>query len=194
MARIEFSGSDDVVKLLNDLSRTTDDICKRAVFAGAGVLADALAEAVEKLPTEPFHPLPGAPNGGDPLNVVTPDDKEDIRNGLGISRIGSTGDGADVAVSFNGYTRHKEQTKKGGKFPNGVPIPMIVRSIESGSSSRKKNPFVRRAATAATEAIQRAEEETVHECLEVYQKTGRLPEYAGRQAGKGGKGTKKKHT
>ncbi len=188
MAKIEMTGASDVLKMLNDLSRTTGDICRRAVFSGAGVLANALAEAVEDLPAEEFHPLPGAPNGGDPLNVVTQDDKEDIRKGLGISRINDTGDGADVAISFNGYTRHTER-----KYPNGVPIPMVVRSIESGSSTRRKNPFIRRTVSAYTEAIQQAEEDTVHDCLEAYQKTGRLPNFSAPEKGSG-KGTRKKQT
>ncbi len=188
MAKINMSGAEELMRMLDGLSHASDELCRRGVYSGAGVLADALAQAVDELPTETYHPTPGSKHGGEPLNVVTQDDKEDIRAGLGISRINNTADGADVAISFEGYSRHTE-----AKYPKGVPIPMIVRSIESGSSTRQKHPFIRRTVTKAKEDIYQAEADAVHEAQAAYQKTGRMPGFSAPE-GKAGKGTHTKHT
>lgn len=182
MAKIDSSGTDEMVRMLSGIGQSASEICKRAVFSGAGTLADALVAAVEDLPTEPFHPLPGARNGGDPLNVLTDDDKEDLVAGLGVAKFEDTGDGINTAVSFEGYSRHKSR-----QFPNGIPLPVIARSIESGSSTRKKKPFIRHAATAIEAQVQQEMETKVHECVDMYQATGSLPPYSGGNGSSNGK-------
>lgn len=187
MARIDSSGTSEMIQMLSGLGRETSGICKYGLYAGAGVMADALAAAVEDLPTEPFHPLPGASNGGDPLNVLTEDDKEDLRAGLAIAKFEDTGDGVNTAVSFNGYSRHASK-----QFPDGIPLPVIARSIESGSSTRKKRPFVRHTATAQESTVQQATEEHVFEAIDSYVNTGALPPFAGGPSKGNGKGIHKK--
>ncbi len=169
MAKIDCSGADGIVSALKTLGKETPKVCKMALYKGAGVLLDQLRAATEALPTEPFHPLPGAPNGGEPLNVLTEDDKEDLLDGLGLAPFDDTGDGCSTAASFDGYSRHKTK-----KYPNGVPLPLIARSINSGSSARRKNPFIRRTVTAAEAPVQEAMENEVAAQVESIQQTGRL--------------------
>lgn len=184
MARLDASGTDEMMRMLRGIGSQTQEIIKRAVFDGAGALADAVAQAVTDLPAEPFHPLPGARNGMEPLNVLTEDDREDLLNGIGIARFGLTGDGVDTAVSFDGYSRHKSK-----EFPNGVPLPVIARSIESGSSARQKHPFVRPAVNGAKAHILQVMEDKVRSCIDSLQTTGTLPPYsASTAAAHGGKG------
>ena len=129
------SGGEDFSNILAGL--TGDQaliVMKKACFAGAGVLADALKSEIQNLPEESGYMKPGRKR-----NVVGTNDKKMLQERLGVSRIEATGDRATVAVSFSGY--NDRPTKK---YPHGVPIPLIARSIESGSSVRVKNPFIRR--------------------------------------------------
>lgn len=122
-------------------------VMKSAVYSGVGVLADAIKAEIQNLPEQSGY----MPNGKK-RNVVGTNDKQMLQERLGISRIESTGDKANAVVSFSGY--NGRPTKK---YPNGVPIPLIARSIESGSSVRQKNPFIRRAFNnAKTQAQQKA--------------------------------------
>lgn len=184
--RIEMTGAADVMKKLSDLGKAGDDICSRALYDGMSATADALAAAVEGLPTEPFHPLPGASNGTEPLNVLTEDDKADLLGGIGIAKFERPGDGANSVASFDGYSRHKSK-----RFPKGVPLVVIARSIESGSSTRKKIPFVRRAANGVKSQVQQTMENKVRECVDTYWQTGSLPPYGGGTGSENGKGIHK---
>ena len=122
-------------------------VMKAACYAGIGVLADAIKTEVQSLPEEEGYMVPGRKR-----NVVDAHDKKMLAERLGVSRIESTSDSANVVVSFSGY--NDRPTKK---YPNGVPVPMIARSIESGSSVRMKNAFIRRAFNnAQTTALQKA--------------------------------------
>lgn len=122
-------------------------VMKSAVYAGVGVLADAIKSEIDSLPEESGYMRPGKKR-----NVVGTNDKRMLKERLGVSRIEATGDRANAVVSFSGY--NGRPTKK---YPNGVPIPLIARSIESGSSVREKNPFIRRAFNKSkTQAQQKA--------------------------------------
>lgn len=141
-------GGEEFSALLAGLSGDAAvDVMKSAVYAGVGVLADAIKDEIRDLPEQG-----GYVKVNEKRNVVSPWSKSMLEQRLGISRIEATGDGANVVVSFAGY--NGRPTKK---YPNGVPIPLIARSIESGSSVRQKNPFIRRAFNKAkTQAQQKA--------------------------------------
>lgn len=115
-------------------------VAKVAVYAGVGVLADAIQTEISELPEESgfIHPKKKPP--AHKRNVISSWDKAILSQRLGISHIEATGDKASAVVSFAGYNGRPTE-----KYPNGVPVPMIARSIESGSSLREKNPFIRRA-------------------------------------------------
>lgn len=122
-------------------------VAKAACYAGIGVLADALKSEIQMLPEQEGY-MPD----GKQRNVITKHDKKMLAERIGISRMSSTTDKTDAVVSFAGY--NDRPTKK---YPDGTPIPLIARSIESGSSVRKKNPFIRRAFNRAQgEALQKA--------------------------------------
>lgn len=137
MARTKnVKGGDEFSALLTGLSGDAAvTVMKAACYAGAGVLADAIKAEIRDLPVESGYMRPGRKR-----SVVGTNDKRMLEERLGVSRIEAKGDGASVAVGFSGY--NDRPTKK---YPAGVPIPLIARSIESGSSVRQKNPFIRRA-------------------------------------------------
>lgn len=138
MPKIAMKGADDAIAMLEGLGAAGENILRAGLFKGMETAANALRAAVQALPEEAFHPLPGASNGGEPLNVLTPDDKKALLGGIGISKFKRDGDGCHSGVSFDGYSPHASK-----RFPNGIPLVVIARSIESGASTRKKHPFVR---------------------------------------------------
>ena len=149
MARYKgVKGGEEFSALLNGLAGDQAvTVMKAAVYAGCGVLADAIKAESQSLPEDSGYKPKGRKR-----NVVGTNDKKMLQERLGVSHIDATGDKADAVVSFSGY--NGRPTKK---YPMGVPIPLIARSIESGSSVREKNPFIRRAFNnAKTKAQQTA--------------------------------------
>ena len=161
MARLTYTGVEELNNKISALGENAEAIAKAGLFAGAGAVADALRQAVNTIPvdTDETHPF------SDPLYVITQDDREDLANAVGIAHFETAKGKVTTSISFNGYARRTEK-----KFPNGVPLPMIARSIESGSSVRKKYPFVRRTANrvrqAAQEATVNGADAKIHEIVE----------------------------
>lgn len=131
---------------LSRLEKNTNAILKQAVYEGAKVVADAIKEGAESLPVEQFRKL----GPGEVFSGVTPEEKEAISQGLGLAEMEQDRSGWNTKAGFAGYvTRQKTR-----KYPKGTPVPMLVRSIESGSSVRRKIPFVRRAVNSSkTQAV-----------------------------------------
>lgn len=147
MAEIISVGVDELDKLLGELAGAGTAIAKMSVYDGAGVVADAIREEIMGLPTEKPRKL----RDGERMHVIVEDDKRDMADGLGISTIESRAGSTRAVIGFAGYTRHKTK-----KYKKGVPIQMIARSIESGSSVRAKNPFIRRAVARSKDEARRA--------------------------------------
>ncbi len=140
---------------LSRLEKNADALLKQAVYEGAKVVADAIKEGAESLPVEQFRKL--AP--GEVFSGVTPEEKEAISQGLGLAEMEQDRLGWNTKAGFVGYvTRQKTR-----KYPKGTPVPMLVRSIESGSSVRRKIPFVRRAVKSSQAKAVEAMGKTVDE-------------------------------
>lgn len=135
MASMTYKGAETIADKLIQLGDGAEKIAKVSLYEGAAVMLDALEESIRALPET---------TSAKPYDGLLPDDKEDMIAGLGVARFEVAGDAVNTKISVNGYTRRTEK-----KWPNGVPLPMLARSLESGSSMRKKHPFVRPAARAA---------------------------------------------
>lgn len=146
MAKMTVTGLEDFSSMLRALGEKGKDVAKAALYAGAGVLAEAVKAEISGLPEEEGFLPPG-----DLRSVITASDKSDLMGGVGISHFEEEGGGINAAVGINGYS--STPTKK---YLSGVPLPLIARSIESGSSVRRKNPFMRRAGNAARARAQQA--------------------------------------
>ena len=137
------------------LEQNADGIIKQAVYQGAKVVGDAIKGEAEALPVEPFRKL----GQGEVFTGVTPEEKEAIVQGFGLSDMEQDRLGWNTKAGFAGYVT-RQKTKK---YPKGTPVPMLVRSIESGSSVRRKIPFVRRAVKASQPQAVRAMGDTVEQ-------------------------------
>ena len=141
---LSFTGCQELADKLDKLGAKASGAASAALYVGAGVMADELRAATANLPVDDN---PKRPFNGTPLAVISTQDKEDLLNSIGIAKFRRDADVVETKVSFSGYTR-REESRLGN-----VPLPMIARSIESGSSVRAKHPFCRNAAKAAKDKV-----------------------------------------
>lgn len=155
LAKVSIKLGDAYAMRISKLSKGSDEIIKKAVYNGAGVVADAIRSNISNLPGTSFRHL----KDGEKFDGVPEEQKQALLDGLGISPIESDDKGnVNAKIGFDGYGA--TPTKK---YPLGLPIPMIARSVESGSSVRVKTPFVRPAVKSSQNAAEKAMEEIVNE-------------------------------
>lgn len=161
MARIEFNDGSDYMKKLEQLAAASKyEICGGAIYAGAAVVADSIRDELNRIPTDETTGTTSDPARG-PKQIQ----KEGLARSLGISKMRDDGTGRlDVKVGFDGYNRVKTQ-----KWPNGQPNQMVARSVNSGTSWMKKNPFVskgtRKAKKPALEAMSKHVDESIQKIM-----------------------------
>ena len=124
------------------------ELAGAAIYAGAKVAADAIHDAIEALPVID-HRLRGSESKQ--LQGITSAQKEGLLEGLGITRMHENDGVFDEKIGFHGY--NKVKTKK---HPGGQPNAMIARSINSGTSFRKKTRFVDKATKKAKPVAEKA--------------------------------------
>lgn len=147
MATIRFDGLEACERKLAEMGNQTRRLAKMALYEGAGVMADAIREATEALPV-----VHGFGTDGNPLpGGVTGTQKAGLLEGLGISPMEEEGGGYTVKIGFDGYNDVKTK-----KYPNGQPNALVARGIESGTSWKKKNPYIRRTVKAKKAEVERA--------------------------------------
>ena len=138
MANFTFSGLDGYIARLEKLRQSAEGITKKALYEGAGLLADEVRAAVESLPTDNDRSAGHYPKG------ITDEQKAALARGLGVAPFRSKKDRVDTLVGFTGYSDYKTK-----KFPEGQPLALIARVAESGTSFSQKTPFMRKAIEAA---------------------------------------------
>ena len=105
MAKITFPGLKDYELMLSRLEGATDDMIGRAVYAGAGIVADAVKQGIQSLPVvtgygTDTNPLPGG---------VTAAQKAGLLDGFGISKLQDDGGYLNVKLGFDGYNRTRTE-------------------------------------------------------------------------------------
>ena len=138
MAKIEFVGIDEYLEKLNKIGDKTTGLCKRALYDGAAVLADAVRSEVQALPTSDRDGKKGE------AQPILEYEKDGLLSGLGIAKMKDDNGRISTRIDFDGYNRLKSK-----KYPSGHPNSMIARAINSGTSKRTKNPFMSRAVAKA---------------------------------------------
>lgn len=157
MARISFPGLEEYERLISTLGKRTEEIAGRAIYDGAGIIADEIKKGIESLPVvsgygTPSNPLPGG---------VTKTQKEGLIDGMGISSMQNESGYLNVKIGFDGY--NKTHTKS---YPQGQPNQLVARGVESGTSWKQKQPFIRPAINRAKKWAEDAMAETLDEEIE----------------------------
>lgn len=146
MAKLTINpGIDTYISDLTKLYDESEEICKRSAYMGAKIVADRCRAEISNIPTRNFNRSSGMVNG------ITATQKAGLLEGLGISHFRTDGSFINVKIGMDGYNA---QTTK--KYPKGQPNAMIIRSLESGTSFRSRNPVITRATNAARGAAEQA--------------------------------------
>ena len=131
-AKVE--GMAELSKVLSELGDAAIPIAAASLYEGAGVMADAVSQAVRGIATEPFR---YAAYGRQ--RKPSPEEKallEAAPKGIAKFKKTSTSVDTSVGMSRSGYGQLGSKTK---------PIPQIANAINSGTSFMKKQPFFRKA-------------------------------------------------
>ena len=132
MARISFGRNSEYAKRLQEMERhfLKDEPIKKAVAAGAAVVADQIKANLEALPEEEFRKL----GEGEIFRGLPAGQKKDLVDSFGLTPIEKD---IHTKAGFDGYGSFPTNA-----YPQGVPNQLLARSAESGSSVRQKTPFV----------------------------------------------------
>ena len=153
---IQWDGADELLRKMDKLPEKAAKIAAEALYEGAGVMADAVSQAVQGIVTEEFRYATGGRT-----RMPSPEEKAIVANAKhGVAKFRNDGTKIQTSIGYQnaGYAMLKGKRK---------PIPLIANSINHGTSFMKKQPFMRQAisknqgaAIAAIEAgIKKREDE-----------------------------------
>ena len=135
---LKVDGMAEISETLSKLEERAPAVAAKALYEGAGIMADEVKKSADSIRTAPFK---WASSSGE-TRLPSPEEKEIVQQAAaGIAKFDKNGTEVQTSVGFRnaGYAQLKGKT---------VPIPKIVNAINSGTSFMKKQPFVRKAATA----------------------------------------------
>ncbi len=150
MAKISVYGFDEVTRKLEAAVSQEETAAKKAIYGGAAVVADAVKQEIDKLPTDerygtPMHPVKG----------IKQVQKDGLKESFGIAPLRNDKGFLNVKLGFDGYNGLKTK-----RWPKGQPNAMIARAAESGTSFSEKNPFMRNALKSSKAAAKKEMSET----------------------------------
>lgn len=140
MATIQFKKGDEYLARIAKLeAELKDKVLGEAIYGAAGIVADEIRATLKQIPTDEGYGTRENPTRGPAVYQVN-----GLEDSLGIASLQDDGAGClNVKIGFDGYNGIRTK-----RWPNGQPNQMVARSVESGTSWMKKNPFVRKAVAA----------------------------------------------
>lgn len=149
MARMQVKGLEEYALKLSKLGQQEGEIAAKAVYGGAGIVADEIKKRLESNLNDPSSV---AKSGDGVFKNATNEPTGDLLESFGISPIRVFADmDTSTKLGFDGYDR------------NGVPNQLKARAMESGTSTLRKRPFVRPAVNATKKPAQTKMGEIVDE-------------------------------
>lgn len=150
---MQVQGIEELSRMLQDLEGQAPGIAAKALYEGAGIMADAYSQAAGEIKAEKFR---YAFNGKKRLPSF--EEKAAILGKSGIAKFQKNGSEVNTSVGISGKLGYAEIN--GHK----VAVRKLVYAINSGTSFMTKQPVFRRAAAKAGPAasaaiISKAEEE-----------------------------------
>ena len=142
---LQVDGLKELAGKLDKLPEKAADVAALALYDGAGTVADRVRREVQGISTEPFRYAQGGRK-----RKASPEEKELLMNApWGIAKFKRKGVVIETSVGMEnaGYA------DLAGKR---VPIPQIANAINSGTSFREKQPFLRKAFTQSRKAAEAA--------------------------------------
>lgn len=135
MPRIELKGLDDLAFMLNRLTDKSETAIKRAIYDGAGVMADAVRSNIGGIRS-------GGPSDWERRRREA--QKAGLQEGLTTYKIENKGAVIEGGVGFDGYNSLEQANQ------------MVARVFNSGTSFSSKQPFFERAVRSSRGAARQA--------------------------------------
>lgn len=134
-------GLNEYLQTLNRLSGNAEGVAKQALYEGARMVADAVKQNMNALPTDDRWGTQKNKKAG-----LRPEEKQAVINGFGISGMKENAGVIDVKIGFEnaGYTE------------DGVPVQLLARAANSGTSFMRKSSFFDRAVRSSRAAAKAA--------------------------------------
>ena len=134
------TGLDELGSMLEKMAEKAPAVAAQALYEGAGAMAKEVESQAGAIRTAPFK---YATVSRGEMREASPEEKAAVTGagGVGIAKFQKDGSEVQTSVGYGnaGYAEIK------GK---AVAIAKIANSINSGTSFMKKQPFIRKAATA----------------------------------------------
>lgn len=146
------NGMDKYTDNLRDLLGASDEMLGRAIYPGAGIIADAMNSAIDSIPPAKYRYVQGVKV----VKGITDIQRAGLHEGLGIATMRRTDGFLNVKVGFSGYNE------------KGQPNPMIAATCEAGSTYRERTAFISRAVNSAKGAAESAIAEEFDKQLQKY--------------------------
>ena len=146
MATIAFKGLREYEEKLSKLNAGTEEMIGKAIYEGAGVVADSVRSATSSIPVARSNQRGSEANK---LDGITSKQKAGLLDGLGISKMRHENGYYNVKIGFDGYNDVKTK-----KYPIGQPNALIARSVIRGTSFRARNDFVSKAVNSSKKAAE----------------------------------------
>lgn len=131
---IQIEGMDELIRKMGKLPEEAAKVAARALYDGAGIVADSVSKSMQGIRTEPFKYAAGGRQ-----RLPSPEEKALILGARhGVAKFKKNGVSVQTSVGLQnaGYGNLNGKTK---------PIPQIANAINSGTSFMKKQPFMRKA-------------------------------------------------
>ncbi len=162
MAKVTFTGVDGTMARLNALEQSLkDQVIGKMVYDGADIVADAVREEIERLPTSQHEGKPWFGTAGHLARGPSEEQKKGLLDSLGVSPIRDDNGFLNVAIGFDGYNR---VTSK--RWPGGQPNQMVARAVARGTSFMESNPFFKAAVNRTRSKAKSAMKKTAEREIE----------------------------
>ena len=142
---LQVDGLKELAGKLDKLPEKAADVAALALYDGAGTVADRVRREVQGISTEPFRYAAGGRK-----RKASPEEKAILQQApKGVAKFRRNGVTVQTSVGMQnaGYAQLNGKT---------VPIPKIANAINSGTSFREKQPFLRKAFTQSRKAAEAA--------------------------------------
>lgn len=146
MAKCKIEGLSEYSQQLNQLYNDALPIIRQCLYDGAAVMADAIRDAIDTIPTRSNKEFGTAQNM---LTGLTAKQKAGLKESFGISPMSDRNNQQSVKCGFDGYNDVVTE-----KYPNGQPNQLIARAIESGTSFLQPCHFMSKAINANKAAVE----------------------------------------
>lgn len=141
-------GLEEYLSKLGNLEFRSQEVIGRAIYKGADIVADSVKSSIDSIPEKKGRSKKG----------VTKDQRQGLKDGLGIATMRNDNGMFNVKVGFDGYNKHVTKT-----YPHGQPNVLIARALERGTSFSPKSPFVDKAVNKVKKKAEEIMRETLDE-------------------------------